>query len=197
MGKWFAKWFAKALGEDTSTGSENVDTDQESENLNADPEDEGDDDQGKKGRLSSRMPEEFERLLALSTGNSTWIGVDLDGTLSHETEQFSLDYINPPVPQMLMRVKDWTEQGYVIKIMTARASVKGGIKPVEKWLVKYGLAGLEVTNAKDFNMIELWDDRGVQVIANTGNPVGPSRIEQILDAEEAANQGVDDKDNQE
>ena len=41
-------------------------------------------------------------------------------------------------------------------------------------LEKHDLPQLEITNAKDMDMIELWDDRCVQVIANTGNPVGPS-----------------------
>jgi hypothetical protein len=38
------------------------------------------------------------------------------------------------------------------------------------------LPDLEVTNAKDMDMIELWDDRAVQVIPNTGNPVTPMQV---------------------
>jgi hypothetical protein len=30
---------------------------------------------------------------------------------------------------------------------------------------------LEVTNVKDLHMVELWDDRCVQVVSNTGEPV--------------------------
>lgn len=30
---------------------------------------------------------------------------------------------------------------------------------------------LPITNIKDYQMIELWDDRAVQVIPNTGQPV--------------------------
>ena len=39
---------------------------------------------------------------------------------------------------------------------------------------KQGLPSLEITNAKDMDMIELWDDRCVQVIPNTGKPIGPN-----------------------
>jgi len=38
-------------------------------------------------------------------------------------------------------------------------------------LIDNGLPELEVTNVKDFAMIELWDDRCKQVIINTGELV--------------------------
>ena len=55
-----------------------------------------------------------------------------------------------------------------MKIFTARCSVPEQLAPVAAWLEKHGLGGLEITNVKDFKMIELWDDRCVQVITNTG-----------------------------
>jgi len=65
--------------------------------------------------------------------------------------------------------------GYRVKIVTARAEQPDlAIPPILDWLEKHGLPQLEVTNAKDMDMIELWDDRCVQVIPNTGNPVGPN-----------------------
>nr|WP_221774550.1 hypothetical protein [Pelagicoccus albus] len=100
-----------------------------------------------------------------------WIGVDLDGTLAEYTGWKGIDHIGKPVPLMARRVEQWVEAGYTVKIMTARASVPGGKKPVSAWLEKHKLPDLEVTNEKDFDMIELWDDRAVQVVANTGNPV--------------------------
>ena len=48
------------------------------------------------------------------------------------------------------------------------------IPPIKQWLTKHGLPNLEVTNCKDMDMIELWDDRCVQVVPNTGNPIGPN-----------------------
>ncbi|OPZ67734.1 MAG: hypothetical protein BWY82_02723 [Verrucomicrobia bacterium ADurb.Bin474] len=101
----------------------------------------------------------------------SWIGVDLDGTLAHYTRFRGYDHIGKPIPIMLYRVRKWIEKGLRVKIVTARASHPDGIAPVQAWLKKYGLGELEVTNAKDFDMIELWDDRAVKVMANTGNPI--------------------------
>ena len=45
------------------------------------------------------------------------------------------------------------------------------IIPQERWCEEHIGARLEVTATKDFEMIELWDDRCVQVIMNTGIPI--------------------------
>lgn len=103
--------------------------------------------------------------------NQAWIGVDLDGTLAEYGRWSGMSSIGKPVPAMKQRVLEWVEAGYRVKVVTARASEKKGIPPVEKWLAKHGFPPLEVTNEKDFAMIELWDDRAVQVVANTGKPV--------------------------
>jgi hypothetical protein len=100
-----------------------------------------------------------------------WIGVDLDGTLAYFDSWQGLEHIGKPVPTMEKRVLHWIEQGHKVKILTARASLPGGIPPVERWLKKHKFPPLEVTNAKDFYMLELWDDRAVQVIPNMGKPV--------------------------
>lgn len=100
-----------------------------------------------------------------------WIGVDLDGTLAKHDLWISKHHIGKPIPQMLNRVKMWVERGIRVKIVTARACEADGIPPVQSWLKKQGLPDLEVTNEKDFAMIELWDDRAIQVIPNTGRPV--------------------------
>lgn len=102
---------------------------------------------------------------------SGWIGVDLDGTLAEYTAWKGIGHIGKPIELMAKRVNAWTDEGYTVKIMTARASVAEGIPPVEAWLAKHGLPQLEVTNQKDFEMLELWDDRAIQVIANSGRPV--------------------------
>ncbi len=100
-----------------------------------------------------------------------WIGVDLDGTLAKYTTWKGIDHIGTPIPLMVKRINNWIEAGYTVKIMTARASVPNGSQPVEAWLAKHGLPPLEVTNQKDFEMLELWDDKAIQVVANTGTPV--------------------------
>jgi len=42
------------------------------------------------------------------------------------------------------------------------------------WCEKHLGLALPVTCVKDMHMIELWDDRAVQVVTNTGMPVGAS-----------------------
>lgn len=39
---------------------------------------------------------------------------------------------------------------------------------IESWCVEHIGHKLPITNVKDYGMIELWDDRAVQVIPNTG-----------------------------
>lgn len=106
-----------------------------------------------------------------------WIGVDLDGTLAHYEGWKGVDYIGPPVDLMVVRVKRWLSEGRKVKIFTARVSEPNPklrefiIEVIHRWLENAGLPRLEVTNVKDYQMVELWDDRAVQVIANTGRPV--------------------------
>lgn len=96
-----------------------------------------------------------------------WIGVDLDGTLAHH-EGTAVGEIGEPIPLMVERIEDWLRNEIEVKIFTARASVPEMIPPIHEWLRKHGLPELEVTCCKDFGMVELWDDRCVPVIANTG-----------------------------
>lgn len=112
--------------------------------------------------------------------SSGWIGVDLDGTLAHYESWQGPAHVGAPVPAMVERVKRWIEQGNRVKIFTARISARDEDErrvvrlAIEDWLEKNGLPRLEVTCVKDYAMIELWDDRCVQVIPNTGEPVGQS-----------------------
>ena len=77
--------------------------------------------------------------------------------------------------QTYLKGKDLDSDGVQGEGLTARAQdPDSAIPPIKKWLNKHGLPDLEITNAKDMDMIELWDDRCVQVIPNTGNPVGPT-----------------------
>lgn len=97
-----------------------------------------------------------------------WIGVDLDGTLAKYDEWNGIEHIGEPVPLMQKRVMNWIEEGKTVKIFTARLGDPRAAIFIVEWLQKHGFPALEMTNVKDFNMIELWDDRAVQVIANTG-----------------------------
>lgn len=99
-----------------------------------------------------------------------WIAVDLDGTLAYYHSWRGLDHIGKPIKTMLERVKLWIAQGYEVRIFTARASSPELIPPVQAWLKKHKLGGLQVTNELDADCIEIWDDRCVQLTVNTGMP---------------------------
>ena len=101
---------------------------------------------------------------------SGWIGVDLDGTLAHYGGWVGPDHIGEPIPAMVSRVRAWLSKGIEVRIFTARASVPEQIPPVAAWSLKHIGVALAVTNVKDFGMVELWDDRCVRVVANTGRP---------------------------
>ncbi len=104
-------------------------------------------------------------------GGSPWIGVDLDGTLARDLGSARGDEIGSPIEPMLQRVKRWLAEGHSVKIFTARASSPRQVAAVKQWLASVGLPELEVTNVKDHRMIELWDDRCVQVTTNQGEPL--------------------------
>ena len=99
---------------------------------------------------------------------SGWIGVDFDRTLAKYDKWAGGTDLGEPVPAMLARVLGWIAEGKTVKIFTARACFPELIPPVKEWLIKHGLGDLEITNVKDFGMIELWDDRAIGVIPNTG-----------------------------
>lgn len=100
---------------------------------------------------------------------SGWIGVDLDGTLAHYEGWKGIEHIGDPIPMMLERVKQWLSEGKDVRIFTARvANGDMAVRYIWAWSVVHLGQILPVTNVKDMNMIELWDDRAVQVIPNTG-----------------------------
>lgn len=109
-----------------------------------------------------------------------WIGVDLDGTLAEYNGWKGETHVGAPVPAMVDRVKRWLADGhYDVKIFTARVSGPGDEAvaargAIEKWCLMHIGAVLPITCRKDYAMVELWDDRAVQVRPNTGEPVGDS-----------------------
>lgn len=131
------------------------------------------------------------RLLAKSGG---WVGVDLDGTLFTYDKWVSWSTFGEPIAPMMERVCAWLDAGVTVKIVTARVStgastcrVTGVAFDNEKMTVaiqdhleKHGLPRLEVTCMKDVDMIELWDDRAVQVMPNTGKTVFEHAAEQLV-----------------
>ena len=105
---------------------------------------------------------------------SGWIGVDLDGTLAHYDTWRGAEHIGKPIPLMLERIKYWQKTGVEVRIVTARACDPSNIPYIRTWLHEQGLADLSITNCKDFGMLQLWDDRAIQVHQNTGETVANS-----------------------
>lgn len=120
-------------------------------------------------------------------GSHGWIGVDLDGTLAHYEYWKGENHIGAPIPLMVDRVKAWRAAGHAVRIMTARVAGEAqwigpmGIpepmpksearQHIEAWSLAHLGEVLPVTCVKDYGMIELWDDRAVQVEPNTGRRV--------------------------
>ena len=97
---------------------------------------------------------------------SGWIGVDLDGTLAQYTGWKGPGHVGPPVKVMQRRVVRWLEEGRDVRIFTARK--EESYPAIRRWCVRWLGRQLPITATKDYGMVELWDDRAVQVIPNTG-----------------------------
>jgi hypothetical protein len=83
---------------------------------------------------------------------------------------------------MVERVKRWLSEGKTVKIFTARISnlpsdqvTADTVAAIRHWCFKHIGQVLDVTNIKDMHMVELYDDRAVQVEENTGKIIGYSR----------------------
>src|SRR6267154_539270 len=110
--------------------------------------------------------------------NTGWVGVDFDGTLAENARSMSDPFeIGQPVPLMLGKVLRWLYEGKEVRIVTARVNSENNPHVekqrivVDRWIKKYIGQSLPITCKKSHAMIELWDDRAVQVIPNTGEPV--------------------------
>ncbi len=125
-----------------------------------------------------------------------WIGVDLDATLAEYHGWKGATHIGEPIPLMVDRVKRWIFEGREVRIFTARAwmpelpdhtdpdcrkkmehraSTVDATRAIRRWCLTHLGRVLPVTCVKDLRMIELYDDRAVQVEENTGRLIGHSR----------------------
>ncbi|MGF1451939.1 MAG: hypothetical protein ACFB21_07700 [Opitutales bacterium] len=105
-----------------------------------------------------------------------WLGVGFDGTLASVGEGPAAEEPGAPIFPMIRRVEDWLGLGLTVKVFTWRGATEEGRRQVQEWLVENGLPPLDVTDTKDFEMVEFWDVRGVQVIPNSGHPVGGTQL---------------------
>lgn len=129
-----------------------------------------------------------------------WIGVDFDGTLAKYHKWEGAGNLGEPIEPMVERVKEWLAEGKEVRIFTARAypitkPIFGDAgfntahipflgQQVEEAIIAIGMIRiwsydvfgkiLTITCVKDHAMLELYDDRAVQVVKNTGELVGYS-----------------------
>lgn len=122
-----------------------------------------------------------------------WIGVDLDGTLAYYDKWVAWNVIGPVIPAMSHRISCWIEEDKLVKIFTARVAFERDTcyvtntsfsraditRVIQDWLVANGLPRLDVTHEKNFQMVELWDDRAVQVVPNTGRTLAEEHLAEL------------------
>lgn len=127
-----------------------------------------------------------------------WIGVDLDGTCFTYHKWVGWNVFGEPIGPMIERIRRWLFEERDVRIVTARVGlplfddtysdkIRISTKPIKSCHVTGQMfsdrmmvnviqdltehhvgARLPVQCYKDVNMIELWDDRAVQVVPNTG-----------------------------
>lgn len=119
-----------------------------------------------------------------------WIGVDLDGTLAEYDDWKGVEHIGKPIPNMVGQVKKWISDGKDVRIFTARVCMSQSKKDlttaheaIAAWCRKYIGKELKITAEKDWKMIELWDDRCVSVIQNTGEIIPLDSNERVKELE--------------
>ena len=113
-----------------------------------------------------------------------WVGFDLDGTLAQYDEWKGIHHIGEPIEPIVNIAKNMIKRGdFEVKIFTARVCDGQQVTAefIKDWTEKQGLGRLEVTNAKDMNMVACFDDRSIQVMPNQG--VVLQDVFQEIDAE--------------
>lgn len=115
-----------------------------------------------------------------------WIGVDLDGTLAEYLGWQGMGHIGEPIAPMTERVRAWLAVGKDVRIFTARVcSIQSQedidifLREYTRWCFRVFGRQLPVTCEKDWKMIELWDDRCVQIMPNTGIMVQDALVREV------------------
>lgn len=105
----------------------------------------------------------------------TWIGVDLDETLAR-LDPGQAERIGRPVPAMVERVREWLNEGWEVRVFTARATWgTEEVRRIGDWCEKHIGVRLIVTALKDSHMHSLYDDRAIRVERNTGRLLSPEQ----------------------
>lgn len=114
--------------------------------------------------------------------NYGWFGVDLDGSLAYWDRSRGPEHIGEPIMPMVERVREWLANGREVRIITARvyfepnnaeaqAYVAKTILAIQDWCMGYFGVALPITCSKDQHMLEIWDDRAIQLERNTGRRI--------------------------
>lgn len=115
------------------------------------------------------------------------VAVDFDGTLHSYDGGWKgiIPSDDPPTPGALEAMRALKVKGYKVVIFSVRASVPEGVKGIQDWVAKYGLAPFidGITSEKP-HAVAYIDDRGVPF---TGNWFAALRAVYALDAKEQAN----------
>lgn len=105
-------------------------------------------------------------------GFEYWIGFDLDGTLAEYNDWEGPEEIGKPIDKiidlLLLMIVRGKQEGFKVKIFTARATFPEHKKYVKNWLKKFTKEELEITNIKDHGCRLIIDDRAISVEKNTG-----------------------------
>ena len=112
----------------------------------------------------------------------SWVGCDLDGTLAKYDGWPADGSIGEPIGPAVQAVKILLAKGIAVRIVTARvcsATLNDNIPcldnaevvKVQRWCEKHIGQKLPVVFWKDKQMVELWDDRAIQMIPNEGIPI--------------------------
>jgi hypothetical protein len=117
--------------------------------------------------------------------NESFIGIDFDGTLAYYYDYHEPHMLGNPIMPMIESVKRLLSRGVRVKIFTARVAGDDDYaaisrRKIENWCLTNIGEVLPVTAVKDYRMIELWDDRAVQVIHNTGVPIQNALMEAAI-----------------
>ncbi len=96
-----------------------------------------------------------------------WIAVGLEGTLSR-AEGHPEFVLGEPIQPMISRVHSWLRAGVEVRVLTELADdFMGGIQ-VRYWLDSHGLGDVGITSTLDKDMQQLWDNRAIRTLRNTG-----------------------------
>lgn len=133
-------------------------------------------------------------------GPEGWIAVDMDGTLFEYTTWTKWNAFGAPIKLMAERVIHWVmEEKKDVRIFTARMPLphEQEIEHVcrnsgEKFtgvMMKHAIAmhcrehlgfPMRAQCYKDLNTIEIWDDRAIGVVANTGETLVDAAVAKLV-----------------